>query len=155
MCGRTMCLLGEIVESASKKWVKMFLTVAENTVELVMLSMSWQWMSQAPSSRDGTMVWPKRPNMHWWLRYLCRLDRDWQIQKPRHVARLRLLMMAYILKIVNMMEVLATMMEVYLYHQILFNLFLNFVNAMVQILNMKEMLSMLLVIVVIKQSWTV
>jgi hypothetical protein len=64
-------------------------------------------------------------------------------------------MMAYILKIVNMMEVLATMMEVYLYHQILFNLFLNFVNAMVQILNMKEMLSMLLVIVVIKQSWTV
>ena len=93
--------------------------------------------------------------MHWLLRYLCRLDRDWQIQKPRHVARLRLLMMAYILKIVNMMEVLATMMEIYLYLQILFNLFLNFVNAMVQILNMKEMLSMLLVIVVIKQSWTV
>jgi hypothetical protein len=150
-----MCLLGEIVESASKKWVKMFLTVAENTVELVMLSMSWQWMSQAPSSRDGTMVWPKRPNMHWWLRYLCRLDRDWQIQKPRHAARLRLLMMAYILKVVNVMEVPATMMEIYLYLQILFNLFLNFVNAMVQILNMKEMLSMLLVMAAIKQSWTV
>lgn len=64
-------------------------------------------------------------------------------------------MMAYILKIVNMMEVLATMMELYLYHQILFNLFLNFVNAMVQILNMKEMLSMLLVMAAIKQSWTV
>ena len=64
-------------------------------------------------------------------------------------------MMAYILKIVNMMEVLATMMEIYLYLQILFNLFLNFVNAMVQILNMKEMLSMLLVMAAIKQSWTV
>jgi hypothetical protein len=63
--------------------------------------------------------------------------------------------MAYILKIVNMMEVLATMMEIYLYLQILFNLFLNFVNAMVQILNMKEMLSMLLVMAAIKQSWTV
>jgi hypothetical protein len=63
--------------------------------------------------------------------------------------------MAYILKVVNVMEVPATMMEIYLYLQILFNLFLNFVNAMVQILNMKEMLSMLLVIVVIKQSWTV
>ena len=64
-------------------------------------------------------------------------------------------MMAYILKIVNVMEVLATMMEIYLYLQILFNLFLNFVNAMVQILNMKEMLSMLLVMAAIKQSWTV
>ena len=151
MCGRTMCLSGEIVESASKKWVKMFLTVAENTVELVMLSMSWQWMSQALSSRDGTMVWPRRPSMHWLLQYLCRLDRDWPIQKLRLAARLRLWMMAYILKIVNMMEVLATMMELYLYLQSLFNFFLNFVNAMVQILNMKEMLSMLLVMVVIKR----
>ena len=58
-------------------------------------------------------------------------------------------------EVVNVMEVPATLMEIYLYLQILFNLFLNFVNAMVQILNMKEMLSMLLVIVVIKQSWTV
>ena len=86
-----------------------------------------------------------------WLQYPCQLDRGWLIQNF-HLVMLRLSMMVYIREIVNMMAVLATQMELYLYHLILFNIFLNFVNSMVLTLNLTETVSKFMIMVETKQS---
>ena len=62
------------------------------------------WAEWSP----GLVQVPRRPSMPWWPQYRCQLDRGWLTQNLRLVVNLNLSMMAYILKIVNMMEVLET-----------------------------------------------